>query len=71
MSDLTQWIVCICGIFIAIQSLECSRFLQKIYKHQTQNDEINKQILMRLTQHINFIHSLEGPLHRFLAKEKS
>lgn len=69
MNDVSQWILIFAAVFGALQIYNCAKFLQGIYKASLENIEIQKQIQHRLTQQINFVELIEGPLHRFLDKK--
>lgn len=69
MSEIIAWLLIGLLSFIAIQIFKCGYYLQKIYRIQIEDFELQKQIRFTLTQQINFFHSLEGPLHRFLDKK--
>lgn len=71
MSDVTQWILCFCAVFIAIQSFECSRFLQKIYVSRLEQKEYNAVGLTRITEVVNFLNGIESPLHNFIDPKKN
>lgn len=70
MSGATEFIICFCLIFIAVQSFECAKFLQKIYRAKIEQKSIDTNLLSRTTQIVNFLDGIEGPLHRFIKENK-